>query len=381
MSIYTPQGTPPAIANAMARIERTLPQAGEVIVRVGQRVEPEDVVARALLSAPPQIINVARALGISPQRVESAMIRERGNKVAQGEVLARASRLGGRTCLASVGGVIADVDSETGYVTVVPDPQPFELRANVRGIVMDTQPYRGVVIEAPAAQIYGVWGVGEERSGVLQLLVTDPSEPISPDQIDARSAYAILIGGSSISAVALRRAVQQQVRGVIVGGIDERELRTFLGWSGQPSWQIGGAGWQLPDPQRVGDPGLTLVVTEGFGSRPMSAPIFELLTTLDRQEALIEGLTRLRSPQRRPRIVAPLARSGVGQLEPPRPALQPGVSVRLVAPDHLGLVGVVRTLPSQPRPLGSGVRARGVEVALEDGTTLLVPRTAVEVLA
>lgn len=380
MSIYTPLGMPPAVANAMARIERSLPQAGEVVVRVGQRVEPEDVIARAFLSAPPQIINVARALGIPPFRVEGAMIRERGNKVAQGEPLARASRLGGRTCVASVGGIIADVDSETGYVTINPDPEQFELRANVRGIVMEVQPYLGVIIETPAAQVYGVWGIGNERSGVLQLLVTDPSEAILPDKIDARSAYSILIGGSTIGAVALRRAVQQQVRGVIVGSIDETELRTFLGWSDQPSWQTGSGTWQFPDPQRVGDPGLTLIVTEGFGHRPMSEPVFELLTTLDRQEALIEGATRLRSPQRRPRIVAPFTRSGGAQIEPPRPPLRPGAQVRLVDIDHLGAVGTVRAVSSQPSALPSGIRTRTIEVMLEDGSTLFVPRTALEVL-
>ena len=47
MSLYVPAGTPPLISSALARIERRLPYAGEVIVRQGQRVEPEEVVARA----------------------------------------------------------------------------------------------------------------------------------------------------------------------------------------------------------------------------------------------------------------------------------------------------------------------------------------------
>lgn len=381
MSIYTPQGTPPVITNAMARIERVLPQPGEVLVRVGQRVEPEDVVAKALISAPPQITNVARSLGISPSQVESAMIREQGNKVAEGDVLARASRIGGRTCLASVSGIIADVDSETGYVTIAPDPQPYELYANVRGIVMEIIPYYGVVIETPAAQVQGVWGLGEERSGILYLLVTDPSDPIPPEEIDPKKAYSIIIGGSSINAAALKRAVQQNVRGIIVGGIEEYELRAFLAWTGQPSWQTGDSTWQLPNPQRLTDPGLTLIITEGFGVRPMSAQTFQLLTELDRQEALIEGHTSLRTPQRRPRVIAPRTASSSGQLTPPRPALQPGAHVRLVTPDQLGQAGVVRSISKQPRALPSGIRTQTVEVSLEDGQILHVPRTAIEVLA
>src|SRR5512145_2228014 len=112
MSLYIPTGTPPMITGAMARIERRLLHPGEVLVRVGQRVEPEDIVARTFLPSTPHVINVARALMIVPSQIERVMRREVGNKVAQGEVLARSGHFGGRTCLAPLGGIIAAVDSE-----------------------------------------------------------------------------------------------------------------------------------------------------------------------------------------------------------------------------------------------------------------------------
>ena len=43
MSLYVPAGTPPLISSALARIERRLPYAGEVLVRQGQRAEPEEI--------------------------------------------------------------------------------------------------------------------------------------------------------------------------------------------------------------------------------------------------------------------------------------------------------------------------------------------------
>jgi hypothetical protein len=382
MSLYVPTGTPPLISGAMARIERRLPNPGEVLVRMGQRVEPEEVVARAYLPSTPQIVNLARALMIAPALVERAMRREVGNKVAQGEVLARSSRIGGRTCLAPVSGVIAAVDTETGYVTISPDPVAYELQATVRGLVMEVIPNQGVRIETPAAQVYGAFGFGHERSGVLRLLVTDPSEPIRPEMVDARSAYAIIIGGSGITAAALRRAVQEQVRGVIVGSVDEAEVRAFLNMPSVGGWRTGSGSWQFPAPPPGQTYDLTLVVTEGFGSRPMSSPLFELLAQHDRQEALIEGITRLRGPMQRPRVVIPLSSRTVGiQLEPPRPALRPGASVRLLDDEHLGQVGQARVVAPAPRRLPSRVRAVAVEVQLEDGGSLLMPRTDVEVLS
>lgn len=381
MSLYIPEGTPPAVPSAMARIERRLPHPGEILVRQGGRVEPEDIVAKALTPEPPQIINVARALGIPPGQVYRAMTREVRNKVNAGQLLARSSRLFGRGCLAPVSGMIADIDSETGYVTIAPDPVEYTLTATVRGVVMEVLPYEGVVIETLAAQAYGAFGIGAERSGVLRLLAINPDDVIKPEQIDARSAYAILICGASISAAALKRAVSEQVRGVIVGGIEERELREFLGWSDAQGWQMGVHSWQMPDPRRTPDPKLTLIVTEGFGVRPMAQPIFDLLSALDRQEALIEGETRLRRPLKRPRVVIPLGRGNTGQVEPPRPQLRPGAEVRLLNYSHLGQMAQVRALPAAPRRIGSGARVAAVEVLTAEGESLWLPRTCVEVIS
>lgn len=382
MSLYVPTGAPPLLPSAVARIERRLPAAGEVLVRQGQRVEPEEVVAKAFLPGAPIIVNLARALSIAPALVERAMVREVGNKINQGEVLARSSRIAGRTCLSPVSGKIVAVDTETGYVTISPDPTTYELQATVRGLVMEIIPNTGVVIETPAAQVYGVFGIGAERSGVLQLLVTDPSEPIEPDKITAKSAYAIIIGGSGINAAALRRAAKEQVRGVIVGSIDEAELRAFLGWATVDGWRTGVGGWSFPHPPSDPPLGLTLVITEGFGSQPMATPLFELLASHDRQEALIEGGTRLRAPMQRPRVVIPLSSRTAGvQIEPPRPVIRSGATVRLLDSAHLGQIGQVRSVSAAPRRLASQVRTAAVDVALEDGTLLQLPRTDVEVLA
>lgn len=379
MSLYNPEGTPPLIPGALARIERRLPYPGEILVPQGRRVEPEDIIARTLKPVPPQVINVARALGIPPSDVYRAMRREKNNKINAGEVLARAPGLIGRSCTAPVSGMIIDIDGETGYVTIAPDPVEHALAATVRGLVMEIIPYEGVVIETLAAQVYGAFGIGEERSGVLRLIALEPTDIVRPEQIDARSAYAILICGAGISAAALRRAVAEQVRGVVVGGIEEHELREFLDWAGVESWRTGLHPWPQPGAQLDVDPKLTIVVTEGFGVRPMNQAIFDLLSAQDRQEALIDGQTNLRHPLRRPRVVVPLSRGA--QIEPPRPQLRPGASVRLLDDAHLGQTGTVRSVSTIPRRVASGARVFAVEVQTDDGNSFWLPRTCVEVLS
>ncbi|NJP06266.1 MAG: hypothetical protein HC837_11895 [Chloroflexaceae bacterium] len=378
MSLYNPEGIPPVVANTVARVERQLPYPGDILVRVGTRVEPEDTIARMFVPSDPSIINVAQSLSIAPSEVPAAMAYEVGDNVDTYHPLAQQ---GWRRCMSPVKGVVAAVDPGTGYVTIVPDPVTTELVAALRGVVMEVQPYRSVIIETPAAQIYGVVGVGSERGGVLRLMVIDPEEEVQAAQIDIRSAFAILIGGASITAEALQKAVEAQVRGVIVGSIDEREFRRWLGWKQMDAWQTGVGSWNLPHPNNQRDPGLTLMVTDGFGVRPMSRPVFELLSRHDGQEVVIDGTTRLQQPGHRPRLIIPMARGSSGQLQPPETVMQPGVMVRLLDTEHLGQVAQVRSVSSVPRRLPSGIRTPAVELVQADNSPFWLPQTAVEVVA
>ncbi len=382
MSLYIPEGTPPLISSSVARVERRLPQAGNVRARTGGQVEPDDVVAEGVILPPPRVINVARALSILPSQVERAMRLETKNKVAEGQVLAQTGRIGGRTCIAPVGGIIARIDTGTGYVTILPDGIEEKLPAAIRGVVMETIPNHGVILETTATQIYGAFGIGNDQHGVLRLLVTDPSEVVTADLIDARSSFAILIGGAGITAAALRRAVQENVRGIVVGGIDERELRTFLGWRDHAHWAVGTGNWRFPNTRRIKAPAssLTILVTEGFGQRPMSLPIFDLLSAQDRQESFIEGTSRLRYPLQRPRVIIPLTRGHSAQIEPSRPQLRAGSTVRLLDSENLGRIGKIRATSSLPRAVQSGIRVAAVEVTVDDKPPFWTPRTSVEAL-
>lgn len=375
MSLYNPEGVPPIVTDGFARVERRLPFPGELTVRTGQRVEPETVVAQALVPQRPAVINVSEQLGIPPVRAARLVRPKHEQLVPRGADLARA---GGRRCRAPIAGKVATIDEATGYVTIEPDPLPYALRAGIRGIITEEIPYQGVVIETPAAQVYGVVGVGDERISVLALLLTDPDRPVEPADLDVRLTGTILVcNGGGITAAALRKAIELEIRGVVVGSIRENELRDFLGLGTYDAWYTGKRGWQVPT-AAVRDPGITLVVTEGFGTVPMATPFFDLLSQKDREEAFIEGHTTLRSPHQRPRVVMPLARGGGGNTPPPQ--LEPGVSVRLLAHAYRGMLGTVQAVSLLPRRLAPGIRTPAVQVVLPDAGTVWVPITTVEVV-
>jgi hypothetical protein len=156
---------------------------------------------------------------------------------------------------------------------------------------------------------------------------------------------------------AIERAEELQVRGIVTGGLPP-ELASQIK--------------RLPFP---------IVVTEGIGAVPMSAPIFHLLTTNDGREASISGRIRPRWGVIRPEIVIPLPAEAVPatQVEPGA-ALTVGTQVRVLRAPHIGKVGAVTALPTHPRRIETGGRVQGAEVDLGQETPVCVPLANLEAL-
>ncbi|MDI6894386.1 MAG: hypothetical protein AB1503_07910 [Bacillota bacterium] len=106
------------------RRERRLPFPGEVLVEVGQVVEPQTVVARTtVMPGMPYVVEVARELGVERGEVGRYLLKVPGERVATGEVLARADRgLGGvRECRSPCEGEVETILVAHGQVLVRED--------------------------------------------------------------------------------------------------------------------------------------------------------------------------------------------------------------------------------------------------------------------
>jgi hypothetical protein len=338
------------------------------MVRADSRIEPDDLIGQCSVAGEPVLIDVAGTLSIEPREIMRRMRRRPGDRIVFRELLARRR---GRSLLAPVTGTVTSIDEATGFVVLTPDPIPVSVSATLRGTVEAVQPHNAVTIATPAAVIQGAVGFGGEQWGVLRLLVTDPADLITPEMIDARSAFSIILGGAGITAEALRKAQHEQVKGIVVGGIEAEELRDFWGERVRLSWSdLLQTGTALP----LFDDAPTLFVTEGFGTHPISRPTFDLLTQFDRQEIHLDGTTRVGAPQRRPRLIIPLPQATVAA---PRSPLGAGSVVRLLDQAHLSAVGRVEAVRERGR-LASGIRMRTFVVALDDGTRVELPASAIE---
>ncbi|MCA9727800.1 MAG: hypothetical protein KC729_08970 [Candidatus Eisenbacteria bacterium] len=290
--------TPGLRVAARTRITKTrrLPLKGQVVVQKGAVVSAETVVARTELPGNVRAEKAASILGVHQQDLETYMLKKVGDPVQKGEVIAMAKSFFGlfkSVVKSPVDGSLEVVSSVTGQVILREPPIPVEVNAYIDGTVTEVIPEEGVVVEAVGAFVQGIFGVGGESAGVLEPVVQSPDQELSPDLLKPEHKDRIVIGGSRVHRAAVDRARELGIRGIVVAGIDDADLREILGYD---------LGVAITGHESLG---LTVVVTEGFGRMTMAARTFDLLTRFAGKKASINGATQIRAGVMRPEVIVP----------------------------------------------------------------------------
>ncbi len=359
---------------ATLRRERKLPLPGDVVVAEGQRVTAETIVARTQLPGNVQTVNAANLLGVLPEDVEECLTKPVGSKVEKGETFAESRSFFGlfrSKVHAPVKGTVESVSKVTGQVLLREEPIPVEVDAYVDGIIVEVHPKSGVTVETRGAFIQGIFGVGGETCGELHVAVTGPGEPLEERVIDAMSRGKILVGGTYVTTSVLRKAIAQGVKAVVVGGFDDYDLRQLLGYD---------LGVAITGSEELG---ITLIVTEGFGSIPMAARTFDLLRSCEGRRVSVSGATQIRAGVQRPEIVAPLLEATTERdvkEDSTEGGLKTGDMVRVIRQPYFGKIGRVTALPPELMPLETEAKVRVLEVDFGNGSRTLLPRANVEMI-
>ncbi len=359
------------------RAQRVLPIAGDVLVGSGDKVASQDVVARTELPGDATPINLANQLSLTPADVPGCLLKQEGERIEAGEILARTKGIFGMfkgEYVSKVAGVIESASKVTGQVIIRGEPIPVEVRAFVTGQVIEVMPGEGVVVEADVSFVQGIFGIGGEAFGPIVMACEDPSQEFAPELIGEEMRGAVVIGGARMPGETIRRAIDVGVAAVVSGGMDDADLKDVLGYD---------LGVAITGTEEIG---LTVIITEGFGEIAMARQTFELLSSRAGSAASVNGATQIRAGVLRPEIVIPLVGEEVGSEEDVPTAthvggvLEEGTLVRIIRDPYFGMIGTVAALPPEPQVLGSGSKARVLEVACESGETLTVPRANVEII-
>lgn len=356
--------------------ERRLPLRGEVLVEVGQPVTADTVVARTYLPGRVEPVNVANKLGVEAREVPATMLKQQGEAVTKDEPIARSKGLFGlfkSEVLSPRTGKIDLVSETTGQVMVREPDVPVQVEAWVDGVVVEVIAGEGVVVETYGTYIQGIFGIGGEVTGELVVVASGPDRPLEATQITDSHAGKIVIGGSYVTHSVITEAVKKKVAGIIVGGIDDADLRAWLGYD---------LGVAITGSEELG---LTLVVTEGFGQITMAAKTYELLTAAAGRKASMSGATQIRAGVIRPQIIVPQPMASWPSQRAESEAekglvMHVNSPVRVIRQPHFGALAKVVSLPVDPVAIETEARVRVVEVALESGERLLLPRANVELI-
>jgi hypothetical protein len=372
---YTPGLT--ISADTIVRKVRRLPLKGQVLVQVGDSVNPDTVVARTELPGPVTTVRVAERLGVEPRELPKYLLKQVGDKVQAGEIIAERKSFFGlftSRVTSPITGTIDFISEATGNIGIRHLPTPVEVTAYLRGLVVDVLPEEGAVVATRGVFVQGIFGLSGERHGQIALLADSPDEVVSDTKVSDEHKGKVLIAGALAHWRLMEAAKQVGAVALVTGGVLDTDIKKLLGYD------IGVAiTGHEPLP-------FTLIVTEGFGEIAMAKRTFELLASQEGREASVNGATQIRAGVIRPEVVVPkdtkLTLDGLQAPERDEFAageLNIGTPVRLIRAPYFGSLGRVVALPPEPQEIETETKTRVLEAELVTGERVIVPRANVEI--
>jgi len=353
--------------------ERRLPLKGSVESKVGERVKPNDIVAKTDLPGNVQMINVANQLNIDASDINQCMIKTTGESIHKNDLIAETKGIFGffkSSVLSPVDGTIETISDVTGQVVLRESPIPVEVDAYIEGKVNEVISEEGVVIKANGVFIQGIFGIGGESRGEIKTIVDSRESEITEDMITDKEKGKIIIGGSFIGIDAYQKAIECEVGGIVVGGFNYYDLEEILGYT---------LGVAITGSE---DLYTSLIVTEGYGKIQMGQQTFDLLNSHNGKLASINGATQIRAGVIRPEIIIPLDSSDAS-LDSNDSNKSDGMTidslVRVIRSPNFGKIGAVKELPPELRKMESETMVR-VAIVDIDGNRFEIPRSNLEVV-
>ena len=358
----------------LVRKERRLPLKGDVVVQKGQKVGGETIVARTSLPGNVTTVNVAGLLGVPAEDIKMMMSKKVNDPVKKDEPIAQSKGFFGmfKSMVKSpIDGTVESASDITGQVILREAPKPVQVAAYIDGTVSDIFPEEGVVIETEASLIQGIFGVGGETRGIIMPVAKSTDDPLTANDINETQKGKIIIGGSIVDEPALVKARTVGAKGVVVGGIEDSTLKKFLGYD---------IGVAITGHEKCG---VSVMVTEGFGKMRMAEHTFKLINSLAGKIASMNGATQIRAGVIRPELIVPYDKKDSSKstvYKKLEGGLVIGSLVRIIREPNFGMIGKVTSLPVELRNIETESKVRVLEVEIENGKKVFLPRANVEII-
>lgn len=320
---------------------------------------------------PPVVVNVADQLQCRPEELPRHMIRQAGQEVKKGQIIAKKGETQAfftKSAEAPVSGVISAIDGRSGKVTIARPFKQVVVNAYIDGRVAEVIESRGCIVEVPGVKLSGVFGVGRETNGEIRVLTSGPDQVLTPEMIPPDCNGKVVVGGAFTTDEALAKAAEVGVKGIITGTVNYLNLTESLGIR----LGVGITGQEDID--------LAVILTEGFGHLAMRGEVWRALKALEGRRASMNGATQIRAGAVRPEVIVPFPDYS-GPLFDEAAAdedLKTGMRVRIINEPYFGVLGEIVEIERHARVIETEARVPTVKVRCDDGRMALVARQNIE---
>lgn len=337
------------------RRARLLPNLGQVFVRVGQDVNPVQVIAQSLPRGGYHTVRADEILNVQSDEIHEYLLVEPGASLRKGmPILRKPGKLGRSKVFESpINGVLVDI--QNGTLIMQSSQETNDLRAMIQGRISSVVAARGAVIETRGALVQAVWDSGKEGYGKLRTVVRSAKEPLNADKVSGEVRGSVLISGWISSPDDLYRLENSGVRGVISGSMPSKICMAASTFS------------------------FPIFLTDGVGEQAMSEPIFQILQRADGKS--VSMLTEQGGAKGQSSEI--IITSASTQAESPfrvRP-VENGDLVRVFRCDGSNLMGRVLSATSRPKYTSIGLFTPGAEIEFGSGNKEFIPYTNIDLIS
>ncbi|MCJ7623595.1 MAG: hypothetical protein MUO76_08820, partial [Anaerolineaceae bacterium] len=306
-----------------------LSEKGRVLVRVGQKVGANDVIAEAPSRSEHILLDIRRSLGLGRNKFSRNLIgRKVGESLQEGDLIAEAGGIFKRIVRAPSDCEVIAISGSKVLLEVA--HTPVKLLAGISGEVVEVIPDRGAILDANGALLQGVWGNQQINMGILFVKAERPDDEFTKDDLDVSMRGAIVFGGHCSQVDALLKAAELPLRGLILGSMTSDLVPVAS---------------QLDFP---------LILLEGFGRLPVNNAAYKILTTNSKREISLNAASWNRHTGERPEALISLPAQGGSS--PETGEFQPGQLVRIHSEPYASLVGKLDEVLSEYVVLPNNLR-------------------------
>lgn len=338
----------------IVRLKRSLKGKGQLTVSKRQEVTPSEIIGSSFISSGFRVLNLADLLSVSGVEAEKYLKRTLGQRIFRGELLAykEGGFFGGKKeVISPTDGILDFLNPKTGELKMTFLPKKVDLPAGVYGIVEEVDEGIGqVIIRTQASLIYGIFGTGRIRDGILHL-ICKRDELLSKSLITTALNDQIIVGGGLVLKDAVSSAISSGISGIITGGINAKDYKSM-------------AGGRLIFPKKIeNDIGTSIVICEGFGSIPIAEDIYGILKKYDGKYVSIDGnLGIIYLPSFESSCMNKVKNTKLPEISREENwinrlvDLKEGLNVRVVGNSYTGIIGKLESLDQTETLLPSGIK-------------------------